>query len=63
MYSRTTRRLSAYHRLERTVSEDKETIGLPDTALTLEDGTYRLFRNVGNYQYTLRNSTEEGRSH
>jgi len=31
--------------------------------LTLEDGTDRLFRNVGNYQSTLHNIAEERRSH
>ena len=31
--------------------------------LTLEDGTDRLYRNVGNYQSKLRNNPEERRSH
>ena len=31
--------------------------------LTVEDGTYRLSRNVGNYQSTLRNIPEGRRSH
>jgi hypothetical protein len=31
--------------------------------LTLEDGADRLFRNVANYQSTLRKISEERRSH
>ena len=34
----------------------------PVHRLTLEDGTDWLFRNVNNYQYTLRNAPEESRS-
>jgi hypothetical protein len=36
---------------------------IPEDCLTLEDGTDRLFRNVGSYQSTLRNMPEKGRSH
>ena len=34
-----------------------------EDCLTLKDGTYRLFRNVGNYESTLRNIPEERSSH
>jgi hypothetical protein len=36
-------------------------IGIRLRLLDLENGTGRLFRNVGNYQYALRNIPEERR--
>lgn len=72
-YFTLTKKLKSYKREERLLMVCSEhcvllfhvrfPVCVVNSSLTLQDETDRLSRNVGNYQYTLRNIPEERRSH